>query len=125
MIITFENGTSKALRIDSTTIQPVTGGYFIVDPSVVLGQPLPATTISSKVVNQINAAIPIAITIVQQSPPPTPSIPTPPPPNFTEPQPPPEPPICPEGTILQRDNCVPFIQPEPEPEPDGDENQEE
>jgi hypothetical protein len=57
LIITFENGTSKTLRVDSTTIMPVTGGYFIVDPSVVPGQPLPTTTISNKVVNQINTAI--------------------------------------------------------------------
>jgi hypothetical protein len=86
LIITFENGTSKTFKVDSTTILPVTGGYLIVDPTVVPGQPLPAQTISNKVVNQINTAIAIAITIIQ--PPPLPPPPPPPPPNDTLPAPP-------------------------------------
>lgn len=34
IVITFENGTSKAIRSHSTNIQAVNGGYFIADSSV-------------------------------------------------------------------------------------------
>jgi hypothetical protein len=115
LIITFENGTSKALRVDSTNILPVTGGYLIVDPTVVPGQPLPLITTSNKVVNQINTAIAIAITIVQQ-PARNDTLPGR---NDTVPGPPPPPPppgnndilpgpICPEGEQLLDQQCVPI-----------------
>jgi hypothetical protein len=102
------------LLVDSTTILPVTGGYLIVDPTVVPGQPLPLTTISNKVVNQINTAIAIAITIIQQpvrndtiigpndtiaGPPPPP----PPPGNNDTLRP-----ICPEGEQLSDERCPPI-----------------
>ncbi len=135
LIITFENGTSKTFRVDSTNILPVTGGYLIVDPSVVPGQPLPTTTISNKVVNQINTAIAIAITIIQQQPPPPlgnndtlppPPSPSPPPGNNdTLPPLPPGPPICPEGLACANPvnpsppvaPAPPVEEPQPQPEP--------
>ena len=34
LVITFENGTTKAIRTDSTNIQTFDGGYTIFDPTV-------------------------------------------------------------------------------------------
>jgi hypothetical protein len=53
MIITFENGTTKAIRSDSTNLQAVIGGYFITDPFVKASQPLPSKTVSNTVVQQL------------------------------------------------------------------------
>ena len=56
IVITFENGTTKVVRSAGMNVLPVTGGYLVVDPSVVPGQPLPTTTISQSVTNQFNTA---------------------------------------------------------------------
>ena len=64
IIITFENGTSKVLRSSSTNVLPVTGGYFIVDPSVIPSQPLPAKTVSQNIANQFYTAISIVYQII-------------------------------------------------------------
>lgn len=69
IVITFENGTTKVVRSSSTNVIPVTGGYLVVDPSVVPGQPLPAKTISKTVINQFYTAIAIAIGITITEPP--------------------------------------------------------
>jgi hypothetical protein len=53
MIITFENGTTKAIRSDSTDIRAVQGGYFVADPSVQAAKPLQSKTISKTVVQQL------------------------------------------------------------------------
>jgi hypothetical protein len=53
MIIIFENGTTKAVRSDSTNIQAVNGGYFISDSSVKEAQPLQSKTVSKTVVQQL------------------------------------------------------------------------
>ena len=84
MIITFENGTTKVLRSSSTTVLPVTGGYFIVDPSVIPSQALPAQTVSQSIANQLYTAISIGyqITIgIKEGPPVDP----PPEPPITDP----------------------------------------
>lgn len=70
IVITFENGTTKVVRSTSTNVLAVTGGYLVVDPSVVPNQPLPARTISQSVVNQFYTAIAIAIGITITEPPP-------------------------------------------------------
>jgi hypothetical protein len=41
IIVTFENGTTKAIYSNSTNIQALNGGYFIPDPSVSAAKPLP------------------------------------------------------------------------------------
>jgi hypothetical protein len=62
MIITFENGTTKAIRTDSTNLQAVTGGYFIADPSVKASQPLQSKTVSNTVVQQlVNVFVDVSI----------------------------------------------------------------
>ena len=53
MIITFENGTTKAIRSDSTNIQTVNGGYFISDPSVSAAKTLQTKVVSQAVVSQL------------------------------------------------------------------------
>jgi hypothetical protein len=53
IVITFENGTTKAIRSDSTDIQVVNGGYFISDSSVKASQPLQSKTVSNTVVQQL------------------------------------------------------------------------
>jgi hypothetical protein len=53
MIITFENGTTKAIRSDSTNIKAVNGGYFITDSSVKTSQPLQSETVSKTIVQQL------------------------------------------------------------------------
>ena len=100
MIITFENGTTKVLRSSSTTVLPVTGGYFIVDPSVIPSQPLPARTVSQNIANQLYTAISIVYEIIidigNGPPVDPPPVPPPPPPDG-----------CGEGEILQDGQCVP------------------
>ena len=53
IIITFENGTTKAVRSDSTDLRAVQGGYFIADSSVQAAQPLQSKTVSKTVVQQL------------------------------------------------------------------------
>lgn len=53
MIITFENGTTKAIRSDSTNIQAVNGGYFMADSSVKQSQPFQPKTVSKTLVQQL------------------------------------------------------------------------
>lgn len=53
MIITFENGTTKAVRSDSTNIEKVNGGYFISDPSITAAKPLQAKEVVIAVVTQL------------------------------------------------------------------------
>ncbi|MPZ07274.1 MAG: hypothetical protein GEU26_12810 [Nitrososphaeraceae archaeon] len=120
IVITFENGTTKVVRSTSTNVLPVTGGYLIVDPTVVPSQPLPAKSISQSVVNQFNTAISIVYSIIT----------SPLPPPLPPPIQPPLPTDCPEGEILQGDECVPGFAPcgpewgnpcpgtEPEPTPE-------
>jgi hypothetical protein len=104
MIITFENGTTKAIHSDSTNIQIVDGGYFISDSTVKSMQPVQAKIISKTEVNQI---IKIVFPII-----PMPQ-PTPPPPD----------PGCPPGFMPSNGDCVenpmpPVIPSEPEPTPE-------
>ncbi|MGB8641906.1 MAG: hypothetical protein WCD28_06435 [Nitrososphaeraceae archaeon] len=53
VIITLENGTTKAIHSDSTNIEAVNGGYFISDASVKASQPLKYKTVSNTVVQQL------------------------------------------------------------------------
>ena len=53
MIVTFANGTTKAIKTDSTNIEAVNGGYFISDPSVKASQLLHSKTVSETVVHQL------------------------------------------------------------------------
>ena len=45
LVITFENGTTKAIRTDSTNIQTFNGGYTIFDPTVRNNTVLPVTAV--------------------------------------------------------------------------------
>lgn len=53
MIITFENGTTKAVHSDSTDLQAVAGGYFIADSTVKALQPLNTKPLSKTIVQQL------------------------------------------------------------------------
>lgn len=53
IIVTFENGTTKAIRSDRTNVQAVNGGYFIADSSVKASVPLQSKTVSKTVVQQL------------------------------------------------------------------------
>jgi hypothetical protein len=53
MIVTFANGTTKAIKTDSTNIEAVNGGYFISDPSVKASQLLQSKTVSETVFHQL------------------------------------------------------------------------
>jgi hypothetical protein len=64
-IITFENGTTKAIRFDSTNVQAVEGGYFIADESVKQSQP---KTISKTLVQQLVSVF-VNVSIVDDSAP--------------------------------------------------------
>jgi hypothetical protein len=93
VITTFENGTTKVLRSSSTNVLPVTGGYLIVDSSVIPTQPLPAKTVSQNVQNQIYTAISIVYQIII---------------DIENPPIEPLPPDCPPGQVLQGDGqCAP------------------
>ncbi|MGI0043792.1 MAG: hypothetical protein ACRD47_08780 [Nitrososphaeraceae archaeon] len=53
MIITFENGTTKAIHSVSTDIRAVQGGYFISDPSVTAAKPLQSKVVPQTIVGQL------------------------------------------------------------------------
>src|SRR5688572_18295915 len=73
MIITFENGTTKAIRSDSTNLQAVNGGYFIADSSVKASQPIQSKSISNTVVKQlVSVFVDISIDDTEPPLPPTP-----------------------------------------------------
>jgi hypothetical protein len=75
MIITFENGTTKAISSDSTNIRTVQGGYFIADPSVSAAKPLQPKTVSNTVVQQlVSILVDIQIENDPVAPTPTPPI---------------------------------------------------
>lgn len=69
MIITFENGTTKAIRSDSTNLQAVNGGYFIADSSVKASQPIQSKSVSNTVVQQLVSVF-VDVRIDEPSPPP-------------------------------------------------------
>lgn len=68
MIITFENGTTKAIRSDSTNLQAVTGGYFIADSSVRASQPIQSKSVSNTIVQQLVSVF-VDVSIVDDPPP--------------------------------------------------------
>jgi hypothetical protein len=72
MIVTFVNGTTKAIKTDSTNIQAVDGGYFITDASVKASQPLEPKTVSETVVQQlVSVLVDVRIDDPVPLPPPT------------------------------------------------------
>lgn len=68
LIITFENGTTKAIHSDSTDLKAVNGGYFIADPSVKPYPPLQSKTVSNTVVQKLVSVF-VDVSIVDEASP--------------------------------------------------------
>lgn len=70
MIVTFDIGTTKAIRSESTNVKEVNGGYFVLDPSVKATQPLQSKAVSKTIVNQLVSVF-VDVRIADPPPPPT------------------------------------------------------